>query len=474
MPVTRWLEISGQGNDTCTTIAADWEVWEESEEHNEEFKKVECEEWEFDKSQFSSTITSEFGLVCGRKYLKSMAQTIYFVGMIFGVFTFGLLADYLGRKKVLIFLLLGISVTGCLTSIMPSFPWFIFGRFLNAFVAIGIFETQFTFAVELVAGKWTTIVDIGISYFWVVGWLTLVLLAYMLRDWRDLMLYSSIPSYLAVLLIWTVTESPRWLLAKGRLEEAEVIVRRAAEENNLVLGKDWHLRSVQKADVEQTTILDLFRTKNMRTKTAILYLNWFANVLSYFGLTMNIGDLGGDVFTNFIISGFLELPAYTSAIFFLLYSGRRFPYSCSMMLCGLSLLSIMLVPRGVFPQDWPAMVLALLGKTCITFSWAVLFLYSAELFPTQIRASGIGSASFLGRVGGMIAPWIGSLSTLHPYIPVMVFGCVALLAGVAALWLPETVGRPLPYTIQESEDLTIPSIAIPTILKGRRKTECRL
>ena len=130
----------------------------------------------------------------------------------------------------------------------------------------------------------------------------------------------------------------------------------------------------------------------MRTKTAILYLNWFTNALSYFGLTMNIGDLGGDVFTNFIISGFLELPAYTAAIFFLLYSGRRFPYSCSMMLCGLSLLSIMLVPRGVFPQDWPAMVLALLGKTCITFSWAVLFLYSAELFPTQIRASGIGSA----------------------------------------------------------------------------------
>ena len=120
----------------------------------------------------------------------------------------------------------------------------------------------------------------------------------------------------------------------------------------------------------------------------------------------------------------------------------------------------MLVPRGVFPQDWPAMALALLGKTCITFSWAVLFLYSAELFPTQIRASGIGSASFLGRVGGMIAPWIGSLSTVHPYIPVLVFGCVALLAGVAALWLPETVGRPLPYTIQESEELPIPSLAM--------------
>ena len=106
--MTRWLELGGQGNDTCTAIAADWEVGEESEDHKEEFERVECDEWEFDKSQFSSTITSEFGLVCGQEYLKSMAQTIYFVGMICGVFTFGVLADFLGRKKVLIFLLLGI------------------------------------------------------------------------------------------------------------------------------------------------------------------------------------------------------------------------------------------------------------------------------------------------------------------------------------------------------------------------------
>jgi len=101
MSVTRWLEISGQENDTCTTIAADWEVWEESEDHKEEFDRVECEEWEFDKTQFSSTITSEFGLVRSKEYLKSMAQTIYFVGMICGVFTFGVLADYLGSHAIL-------------------------------------------------------------------------------------------------------------------------------------------------------------------------------------------------------------------------------------------------------------------------------------------------------------------------------------------------------------------------------------
>ena len=459
LSIARWKEISGQINDTCSLVNADWEKWEEnSDVTNEALDKVACGEWEFDKSQFSATITSEFGLVCGEEYLKSMAQTIYFVGMICGVFTFGLVADFFGRKKTLIFLLMGISVTGCITSIMPTFQWFIFGRFLNAFVAIGIFETQFTFAVELVGGKWTTIIGIGIGYFWVVGWLSLGAMAFIFRDWRDLMLYSSLPSFMALVLIWTITESPRWLLASGRLEEAEAIVKKAAQENNRELPADWHLKPVKNENIQKTTILDLFKTRNMRTKTGILYLNWFANALSYFGLTMNIGDLGGDVYVNFTISGFLEIPAYTAAILFLLYCGRRFPYAGSLILCGVSLLCVMLVPRGVFSNDWPAMAIALFGKMCITFSWAVLFLYSAELFPTQIRASGIGSASFLGRIGGMIAPWIGGLSSYHPYVPVLVFGSIALLAGVSALWLPETQGRTLPYTIQESELLEIPSL----------------
>ena len=77
-------------------------------------------------------------------------------------------------------------------------------------------------------------------------------------------------------------------------------------------------------------------------------------------------------------------------------------FSRSMLLCGVSLLSISLVPEG---NPTLILVIALFGKMCITFSWGVLFLYNAELFPTEVRTSGIGSASFVGRFGGMVAPW---------------------------------------------------------------------
>ena len=59
----------------------------------------------------------------------------------------------------------------------------------------------------------------------------------------------------------------------------------------------------------RASILDLFRTPTMRTKTLIIYLQWFANAFAYFGLSMNTGDLGGDLFLNFFISGFLGLTA---------------------------------------------------------------------------------------------------------------------------------------------------------------------
>ena len=91
---------------------------------------------------------------------------------------------------------------------------------------------------------------------------------------------------------------------------------------------------------------------------------------------------------------------------------------------------------------------------CVTFSWGVLFLYNAELFPTEVRTSGIGSASFVGRFGGMVAPWVELLGKhYHPKIPTIIFGGTAVLAGILAIILPETHGIELPYTIEEAEKL---------------------
>jgi len=461
LDVPTWKQISGQDNQTCSMVDYNWTHWKiDAEDHDvASLPLVPCTQWEYDDSVFSSTITGEYDLVCSDKYLIELAQTFYFIGMILGVFTFGVLADIFGRKRVLVVLLVAICVTGILTSLMPTFTLFAVMRVINAFFLIGIFEVNFTFVFEFAGGKWSTIVGMGMEYSWVAGWLILAVLGYLVRSWRNLMVMISVPSVLAVLLVWLVPESPRWLISKGRLEEAESILRAGAKVNGAELPADWKLHHVQKDEKQSSaTILDLFKTRTMRTKIMIIYYNFFVCAFLYFGLTLNIGDLGGDVFVNFAVSGLLEIPAYGLAMVVLLKYGRRVPYSCALISSGICLLSVGLVPRGVYHKDWPAMALALLGKTCVTFSFGAIFVYAAELVPTEIRTSAIGSASFLGRIGGIIAPWVGKLSEVHPYLPVTIFGANAVLAGLCAFFLPETQGLPLPYTLEEAESLELTNV----------------
>ena len=63
----------------------------------------------------------------------------------------------------------------------------------------------------------------------------------MLRSWRHLLTATSLPSLLAVFLIWLVPESPKWLLAVGRTREAEEVVRSIVKENGRELPKGWKL-----------------------------------------------------------------------------------------------------------------------------------------------------------------------------------------------------------------------------------------
>ena len=112
----------------------------------------------------------------------------------------------------------------------------------------------------------------------------------------------------------------------GRVAEAEGIVRQAATFNNIELPEDFRLAPVQqRADTRRRTILDLLRSPNMRTKTLILFYNWFVNAFAYYGLSLNMGQLtgGADIYLNFTVSGLLEIPAYLAALVILRCWGRR-------------------------------------------------------------------------------------------------------------------------------------------------------
>ena len=92
------------------------------------------------------------------------------------------------------------------------------------------------------------------------------------------------------------------------------------------------------------------------------------------------------------------------------------------------------------------------GKFAISGSFCVLYVFSAELFPTEVRSIGIGFGSMIGRIGGMIAPFIILLQDTEglEFLPYLIFGIGGVVSGVFALFLPETGGQPILQTIEEA------------------------
>ncbi|NWQ95282.1 S22AD protein, partial [Burhinus bistriatus] len=88
-------------------------------------------------------------------------------------------------------------------------------------------------------------------------------------------------------------------------------------------------------------------------------------------------------------------------------------------------------------------VLAIIGKFMATASFSTSYVYSAELFPTVIRQTGVGLCSMLARVAGIVAPLIRLLSQYHRAIPMAIFGSAPVVVGLLCILLPETRGTDL-------------------------------
>ena len=268
-------------------------------------------------------------------------------------------------------------------------------------------------------------------------------------------------------------ESPRWLLATGQKDKAEEIVKKVAAWNKRPVPEnlDLHLeaekgRQNEVQNVKTANFFDLFRYPQLRAKTLIIFVNFFSNSLTYYGLTMNSGDLNPDIFMNFMINGLCEIPAITLGLVFIFVTGKRkLPYVATLALSGLFLIIMAIVPKD--ESGITVLVLSVIGKFFVTISFAIIYPYSSELFPTVLRTTGTGAGCMLSRVAGAVASWVSLLVTVNIFVPTTIYGLVALVAAGLAMLLPEPEVNHLPDSIEEGEKIKIglPCIGI---LRRRR------
>lgn len=96
---------------------------------------------------------------------------------------------------------------------------------------------------------------------------------------------------------------------------------------------------------------------------------------------------------------------------------------------------------------------------CISAVFVVVILHTAELFPTTVRSSAIGTSSTMAHIGSISAPYIvDGLGSLVWYIPTTICGAASVVAGLLVLGLPETEHVELNDTVEEETTRDIKSV----------------
>jgi OCT family organic cation transporter-like MFS transporter 4/5 len=110
-------------------------------------------------------------------------------------------------------------------------------------------------------------------------------------------------------------ESPRWLISKGKTEEARSLMTRAAKRNGKNIDLSQHVIKTPEVDASKKTaelgFTDLFKTKDVLIITIVMFLCWPIITMGFFGLGLSMTQLGGNIFVSFILGAVVEVQLNT-------------------------------------------------------------------------------------------------------------------------------------------------------------------
>ncbi|XP_068085603.1 organic cation transporter protein isoform X2 [Anabrus simplex] len=375
---------------------------------------VKCENYVYDHSQFSSSAVTEWDLVCDREWLRPTADAFVMAGVLLGATFFGALSDRYGRRPIFFVSLVLQVVTGTLVALSPEYISFLILRLVVGLSSSGVFLVAYVLAMEMVGPSKRLFAGVVVQMFFTLGYIFTAVLAYFIKDWRILQVALTLPGTVFLIYWWFIPESARWLITKGRIDEAKKVLLSAAKENNVTIPDEMlegllpSASEKEQPPVETATVLDLFRHPNMRKRTLNIFFNWFANNITYYGLSWNTSNLGGNQYINFFICGAVEIPAYLFLLLTLNRWGRKKILVGCMLFAGLALVLTPFIPTDM---NWLAITLVMIGKLAITASYGTVYVFTVEQFPTVIRNVALGASSTCARVGGIIAPYMNLLQT---------------------------------------------------------------
>ncbi|XP_023619554.1 solute carrier family 22 member 5 isoform X6 [Myotis lucifugus] len=206
------------------------------------------------------------------------------------------------------------------------------------------------------------------------------------------------------------------------------------------------LQDLSSQKPQSHSILDLLRTRNIRMVTIMSIILWMTIAVGYFGLSLDTPNLHGDAYVNCFLSAVVEVPAYVLAWLLLRHLPRRYSMATALFLGGSVLLFVQLVPPDLY---YLSTILVMVGKFGVTAAFSMVYVYTAELYPTVVRNMGVGISSMASRLGSILSPYFIYLGAYDRFLPYILMGSLTILTAILTLFLPESFGIPLPDTIDQ-------------------------
>jgi putative MFS transporter len=275
---------------------------------------------------------------------------------------------------------------------------------------------------------------VALEGFWAVGTVVLALTSLVAQSsrpddaWRIVFAVTAAPALIGLVLRLLIPESPLFLFRRGRIAEANAVLAQVARANGHTgIALDLSL-SVQPHETPQSAT-SIFRP-DLRRRSALILAVWLLVSASYYGVFVwlpvrlagqGFGFLRGEAFL--VLVALAQVPGYALAAYGVERWGRRPTLVAFLLLSAIGCFAFGLGSSvNLLATAMLLMSFALLG------TWGALYAFTPELFPTELRATGMGSAGAMARLGGLLSPTV-----LAPFITGEFSLALAVFAAMLAL-----------------------------------------